>query len=106
MSRKDDTGYMEAGESPHVADGKGKKRIYMSGASPQENPVWRTIPDVQSRKRSMLEKITVNELIWKMKADDEEDDCDEPESWDFEGNDLSETAESKTDSENRRDGPE
>ncbi|MBU1219107.1 hypothetical protein KKF34_19150 [Myxococcota bacterium] len=66
MSRKDKI----RTESPNKTSGvsPGIENIQMqTDGNLQENPVWTTVPDIITGKRSKLEKITVNELIWKMR---------------------------------------
>lgn len=70
MSRKDKT----RTESPNKTSGvsPGLENIQVqTDTNLQENPVWTTVPDIITGKRSKLEKITVNELIWKMREKEE-----------------------------------
>jgi len=80
MSRKDET--RPQSRPPGVTPED--EGILVNGI-PEDNPVWNTVPDITTGKRSSLEKITVHELIWKMREDAETGEEQEPEVMFYEG---------------------
>ncbi|MEW6713417.1 MAG: hypothetical protein AB1403_26585, partial [Candidatus Riflebacteria bacterium] len=70
MSRKDKTRTKSPDKTTGIHPGSENLQMQTDG-NLQENPVWTTVPDIITGKRSKLEKITVNELIWKMRENED-----------------------------------